>query len=276
MKTLRVNDYDMAYLDIGLTDSSQPPLVCVHGSLNDFRAWVPVMGPLSAGRRLIMPSLRHYFPEHWDGQGGQFKMAQHVDDTIAFVEGLDVAPVDLLGHSRGGHLSFRLALKRPDLVRRLVLAEPGGTLDDSLAPEEAKSLSAGAGSREHVAQASAKIAAGDLEGGLRVFVDGINGPGAWDKLAPGDRMMREDNAYTLLAQVNEGRQPYGKVEAEALSVPPLFIGGADTPGLLPIVLKALAATVPGAKRVMIPNAGHSMFRQQPKAFCAAVLPVLDG
>lgn len=49
MKTLRVNDYDMAYLDIGLTDSSQPPLVCVHGSLNDFRAWVPVMGRFRPG-----------------------------------------------------------------------------------------------------------------------------------------------------------------------------------------------------------------------------------
>ena len=137
-------------------------------------------------------------------------------------------------------------------------------------------MPAGAGSREHVAQASEKIAAGDLEGGLRVFVDGINGPGAWDKLAPGDQMMREDNAYTLLAQVNEGRQPYGKAEAEVLSVPTLFVGGADTPGLLPIVLKALAATVPGAKCAMIPDAGHSMFRQQPKAFCAAVLPFLDG
>jgi esterase len=276
MKTLRVNDYDMAYLDLGSTDSDRPPLVCVHGSLNDFRAWVPVMGPLSAGRRLITPSLRHYFPEHWDGQGGAFRMAQHVDDTIAFIETLNFGPVDLLGHSRGGHLSFRLALKRPDLVRRLVLAEPGGTLDDTLAPEEAKNLPAGAGSRAHVAQASEKIAAGDLEGGLQVFVDGINGPGAWDKLAPGDRMMREDNAYTLLAQVNEGRQPYGKADAASLSVPTLFIGGADTPGLLPIVLRALAANVPGAKLAMIADAGHSMFRQQPKAFCAAVLPFLDA
>ena len=81
MKTLRVNDYDMAYLDIG----SGAPLVCVHGSLNDFRAWAPVLKPFSAGRRLIAPSLRHYFPEHWDGQGGKFTMAQHVDDMIAFI-----------------------------------------------------------------------------------------------------------------------------------------------------------------------------------------------
>ena len=42
MQTLHVNGYDMAYLDIG----HGPPLVCVHGSLCDFRIWSPVLGPL--------------------------------------------------------------------------------------------------------------------------------------------------------------------------------------------------------------------------------------
>ncbi len=270
MKTLRVNDYDMAYLDIG----AGRPLVCVHGSLNDFRAWNGVLGPLSAQHRLIVPSLRHYFPEHWDGQGGSVKMAQHVDDMIAFIEGLALGPVDLIGHSRGGHLSFRLALKRPDLIRKLVLAEPGGTLEESLIPEDARGGGPAAGSRAHVSEASEKIAAGDLEGGLRAFIDGINGPGAWEKLPLVDRQMREDNAYTLIAQVEEGRQPFSKAEAESLSLPTLFVGGADTPGMLPVILKVLAAHVPGAKTAMIPNAGHSMFRQQPKAFCEAVLPFL--
>jgi len=272
MKTLRVNDYDMAYLDIG----SGAPLVCVHGSLNDFRAWAPVLKPFSAGRRLIAPSLRHYFPEHWDGRDGKFTMAQHVDDMIAFIEALDVGPVDLIGHSRGGHLAFRLALKRPDLIRRLVLAEPGGVLDETLLPKDLPEMPPAAGSRAHVADASAKIAAGDLDGGLRVFIDGINGPGSWEKLAAADRQMREDNAYTLIAQVNEGRQAFSKAEAEAISVPTLYVAGADTPGMLPVVCRALAAATPGAKTAVIPNAGHSMFRQQPAAFSAAVLPFLDG
>jgi pimeloyl-ACP methyl ester carboxylesterase len=87
--------------------------------------------------------------------------------------------------------------------------------------------------------------------------------------------MREDNAYTLLAQVNEGREPFAKAEAEAISLSTLFVGGADTPGMLPVVLLALAAHVPHARTVIIPDAGHSMFRQQPKAFCEAVLPFLE-
>lgn len=274
MKTLRVNDYDMAYLDIG----QGAPLVCVHGSLNDFRAWAAVLKPLSANRQLIVPSLRHYFPEHWDGRGGNFSMAQHVDDMIAFIEGLSLGPVDLIGHSRGGHLAFQLALKRPDLLGKLVLAEPGGTMDETLNPQSSDEGDGegapAAGSRAHVAQASGRIEAGDLDGGLRAFIDGIGGPGTWDALPPADRQMREDNAYTLLAQVDEGRQPYTKAQAEALSVPTLLVGGADTPGMLPLIVRAMAAHVPNAQMVIIPDAGHNMFRQQPTAFCEAVLPFL--
>lgn len=272
MKTLSVNGCDMAYLDIG----QGKPLVCVHGSLNDFRAWVPVLKPLSTGRRLIAPSLRHYFPGSCRADEPTFTMAQHVSDMIAFLEALDLGPVDLLGHSRGGHLSFRLASQRPDLVDRLILAEPGGALDDTLRPTEGPDVGAAAGTRAHVDRSSEMIAAGDLQGGLRAFIEGINGPGAWDRLPAADRQMREDNAHTLLAQVNEGREPFTRAEAEALTVPTLFIGGTDTPGLLPVVLRALAAHVPGAKTAMIDNAGHSMFRQQPRAFCDAVLAFLDG
>lgn len=271
MNTLRINGYDMAYLDIG----QGQPLLCVHGSLNDFRAWMPVLGPLSSHHRLIVPSLRHYFPEQWDGQGGKFKMARHIDDVIAFVEGLGLDPVDLLGHSRGGHVAFRVALKRPDLIRKLVLAEPGGTLEDALMPDNADDGAPAAGSRAHLAEVTEKIAAGDLEGGLRTFIDGINGPGAWDILPAADRQIREDNAYTLLGQINEGRQAYTRAEAKAVSLPTLFVGGADTPGILPIILRALATHVPGAKTVIISAAGHSMFRQQPKAFCDAVLQFLN-
>ena len=269
MQTMHVNGYDMAYLDLGVG----PAVVCVHGSLNDFRAWATVLKPLSAAHRLIVPSLRHYFPEHWDGKGGRFTIDQHVDDVIALIEGLDVGAVSLIGHSRGGHIGFRLALKRPDLIAKLILAEPGGELDESLTPPETP---VGAGMRGHVAEASRKIQAGEFEAGLRIFVDGVNGPGAWDRLAPMDRQMREDNAYTLLAQPNEGRRAYRKADAASLQSETLFVCGGDTPGMLPVVLHALASNAPNARAVTIPNAGHSMFRDQPKLFCAAVLPFLDG
>ena len=271
MKALRINDYDMHYLEVG----QGSPVVCVHGSLSDFRTWNPILKPLSISHRVIAPSLRHFFPEHWDGKRGKFTIAQHVDDLIGFIEALALGPVDLIGHSRGGHIGFRLASQRPDLIRKLVLAEPGGTLEDSLIPPDAQASGPAAGSRAHVEEASVKIAAGDLEGGLRAFVDAINRPGSWDALSPYDRQQRIDNVYTLLAQVDEGRQPFTRAQAQALSVPTMFIGGAETGGMLAVIVRVLSELVPGAQCVMIPQAGHSMIRQQPARFCDAVMPFLD-
>jgi hypothetical protein len=95
MQTLHVNGYDIAYLEVG----RGPPLVCVHGTLGDFRTWSAVIGPLSMTRRVISLSLRHFFPEHWDGVGDDYLMTQHVADVIGFIEKLDAGPVDLMGHS---------------------------------------------------------------------------------------------------------------------------------------------------------------------------------
>jgi hypothetical protein len=61
MQTLRVNGYDMAYLEVGQQANQGPPLVCVHGSLCDFRIWSAVLGPLTRRHRVIAVSLRHFF-----------------------------------------------------------------------------------------------------------------------------------------------------------------------------------------------------------------------
>jgi pimeloyl-ACP methyl ester carboxylesterase len=270
MKRVAVNDYAMPYVDLGVGQ----PLVLVHGSLSDYRIWSPVLGPLSRRHRVIVPSLRHFFPEQWDGRDGRFTIDQHVDDLIAFITAVADGPADLVGHSRGGHIAFRLAQRRPDLLRKLVLAEPGGTLDASLAPEHEKGPATHA-KRAYVQQASERIHAGDVDGGLRIFKDAIDGEGAWQGLSEADRQMRRDNAFTLLAQTHEQRQAYTRADAEGIAVPTLLIGGADTSGHLPVIFDALSRHVPGARRALIPNSTHVMFAQQPVLFCEAVLAFLD-
>jgi pimeloyl-ACP methyl ester carboxylesterase len=265
MQTLSVNGYDMAYLDVG----SGPPLVCVHGTLGDFRTWSAVLGPLSKKHRVISLSLRHFFPEHWDGIGDDYLMRQHVADVIGFIGHLDTGPVDLMGHSRGGHIAFRVAHGRPDLLRRLVLAEPGGELDSSLDPAAAP------GPRSaRFAAAADKVAAGDIDGGLTIFFDAIDGEGGWARLPAAPKQQLRDNAFTLIGQVSENRQPYTMAEAQSIAVPTLFIGGTDTKGALPAVLRALAAQVPDARTAMISDAGHWMFDQAPQQFCEIVLRFL--
>jgi pimeloyl-ACP methyl ester carboxylesterase len=273
MQTLHVNGYDMAYLDIGQDTGQGPPLVCVHGSLSDFRVWSAVLGPLTKKHRVIVVSLRHFFPEHWDGIGDTYSIAQHVSDVIAFIENLGIGQVDLMGHSRGGHISFRVAQQRPDLLRKLILAEPGGELDATLDPAFQPGPSVLAAT---TAAAAEKIAAGDVEGGMTLFFEAIEGPGAWARLPATPKQHLRDNAFTLIGQAGDRRPPFSKTDAEAIKLPTLFIGGANTKGSLPKVLHTLAAHVRDSKTAMIPNTTHVMFEQAPQRFCEIVIEFLAG
>jgi pimeloyl-ACP methyl ester carboxylesterase len=272
MQRFHVNGYDMAYLDVGEANQ-RPPLVCVHGSLNDYRIWGSVLGPLSQRHRLICVSLRHFFPEQWDGVGDTYSIRQHVDDVIAFIEALDAGPVDLMGHSRGGHISFRVAQGRPDLLRRLILAEPGGELDATLDPDFRGGPSP---LLARFTAAAEKIAAGDVDGGLAFFVDTLEGPGAWSRLPATVKQSLRDNAYTLIGQVRDNRPPFSKADAEAIKMPTLFILGGRTKGLLPKVLHALAAHVPYSRTAVIERATHPMFEQAPQKYAEIVLEFLAG
>jgi hypothetical protein len=73
IKTIEVNGYHMAYQDTG----TGVPLVLIHGSLNDYRTWDPQIMDFSKTYRTIAISLRHYYPEKWNGIGGDFSFLQH-------------------------------------------------------------------------------------------------------------------------------------------------------------------------------------------------------
>lgn len=264
MKTLRINDYDMPYLELG----TGAPLVAIHGSLGDFRSWSPVMGPLAKRFRLIVPSLRHFFPDTWDGKSSTYTIAQHVSDVIAFIEALKLGPVHLMGHSRGGHIAFRVGQQRPDLVKKLILAEPGGELDESLLPA---GVTPTAERTESIVEAGRMIARGDIDGGLEHFIDRIYGEGRWAKEPAASKQRRRDNASTIVGQLYEQRQPFTRADAGSIRNPTLLIGGELTPGMLPIVLEALAEAIPGARKAMIPMAAHSMFEQAPVRFSEIVI-----
>jgi pimeloyl-ACP methyl ester carboxylesterase len=269
MQTLAVDGYDMAYLEVG----SGTPLVCVHGSLSDFRIWSCVLGPLTRQHRVIAVSLRHCFPERWDGVGDTYSIAQHVDDVIGFIAQLEAGPVDLMGHSRGGHISLRVAQRRPDLLRRLILAEPGGELDGTLDPAFRPGPSPLAA---RIAAAAEIIAKGDIDGGLALFMDALEGPGAWKRLPAAPKQLLRDNATTLIGQARDRRPPFSRADAEAIRTPTLFIGGANTKGALPHVLHTLAAHIANSRTAMIPGTTHPMFEQAPQTYCEIVLEFLAG
>jgi pimeloyl-ACP methyl ester carboxylesterase len=107
-----------------------------------------------------------------------------------------------------------------------------------------------------------------------LFMDALEGPGAWKRLPATPKQLLRDNAMTLLGQTRDRRPPFSLADAEAIKTPTLFIGGANTKGALPQVLQTLAAHVSHAKTAMIPGATHPMFEQAPQKFCEIVLEFL--
>ena len=119
--------------------------------------------------------------------------------------------------------------------------------------------------------AAAEIAAGAVDRGLEIFVDAVEGAGTWRLLPAATKQELRDNATTLIGQIDEQRQPYARESAEAIVTPTLLIEGGRTKPASARNVRVLGSHIRGARRVTIPNATHTMFRQDPVAFSNAVL-----
>lgn len=100
------------------------PLVLVHGLGGSAANWVALVPLLLPGRRLLVPEL--------PGHGGSAPLAAasslnaYADRIGLLLEHEDAAPAAVVGHSLGGAIALRLAIRRPEVVRALVLAGAAG------------------------------------------------------------------------------------------------------------------------------------------------------
>jgi len=266
MQHFSIKGYDMAFI----TEGEGLPLLLIHGSLYDYRYWAPQIEALAAaGFRVIAPSLRHYWPNDASG-AAWLSIEEHIEDMVAFITALDLGPIDLLGHSRGGYIAFRIAERRPALLRRLVLAEPAGVLGECfIAPGEAMPNYTAL-----IADSVAKVANGEIEAGLASFYDYALGPGSWARLGEPRQSICRDNARTLIGQGQEGRVPYTRAAAEALRPRTLLIDGALAEAPFRCVAYGLARTIPQVTRVTLPGAAHLLNWDDAAGFNAAVLEFL--
>jgi pimeloyl-ACP methyl ester carboxylesterase len=97
---------------------SGEPLLLLHGGLVDGESFAQQTPAFAERFRVIVPDRRgHGRTADVDGPISYAVMA---DDTIAFMEALGTGPAHLVGWSDGGNVGLLVAIKRPDLVRKLV------------------------------------------------------------------------------------------------------------------------------------------------------------
>ncbi len=267
VKTMRVNGYDMAYVERG----TGVPIVLVHGAFSDYRYYAAQMEPLSAKYRVISVSLRHYYPEHWNGNGNDFSYRQHADDLAAFIQALGAGPVHVVGHSRGGSVAMHMASAHPELVRSLVVAE-GGRNIPAFMPTEPQYAEETKQSAAVSAQVLALLQQGKTEAGLAMFAAAVNGPRAWEEKYPEPvRQAYRDNAWTIKGMAADTGDGYTCADAAGITAPTLLLGADQSPVVFRLVLDRIQACMKTPERGLIANSAHSMPRLNPSAFNQAVL-----
>ena len=111
------NEIDYAYREIG---NGTPPLVLLQHFRGNLDNWDPALiDALAAGRRVVT------FDNA--GVGGSTgttpsTVTQMARDAIAFLDAMEFDEVDVLGFSIGSFVAQEIALIRPAVVRRLILA----------------------------------------------------------------------------------------------------------------------------------------------------------
>ena len=114
MSHVDANGVHTYYAEHGAGD----PLLLLHGGLVDGDTFAQQTPAFAEQYRVIVPDRRgHGRTPDVDGPITYDVMA---DDTVAFIEALGAGPTHLVGWSDGGDVGLLVAIKRPDLVRRLV------------------------------------------------------------------------------------------------------------------------------------------------------------
>ena len=105
------------YMTFG--DDKSPPVMIVHGLYGSGRNWGVIAKRLSDQFFVITVDLRNHGDSPWLDTHNYHVMA---DDLVEVINSLNIKP-NIIGHSMGGKAAMVLALKRPNLVRNLIIAD---------------------------------------------------------------------------------------------------------------------------------------------------------
>jgi pimeloyl-ACP methyl ester carboxylesterase len=95
------------------------PLLLLHGGLGSIDMFGPALTKLAESRTVIAVDLQGHGRTPLGTR--PFRLEHMGDDMAVLVQRLGFAKVDVLGYSLGGGIAFRMAVQKPETVRRLVL-----------------------------------------------------------------------------------------------------------------------------------------------------------
>jgi len=248
-----------------------PRVVFVHGLFGQGKNWTTIAKGLAGDHRVTLIDLPNHGHSPWTDRVDYVDMAELLADELETLGD----PVTLVGHSMGGKVAMTLALRRPELLRALVVVDiapseypvSGGRTDDP--DEEASPFGAYIAAMRELdldrlesrQQADEALRAAVPSRMVRSFLlqslvrEGTDGGWRWRLNL--ELLERDLGALRGFPVPPEGAQFDGPV---------LWIAGANSTYVLPDDRPRMDALFPNTRLVRIKNAGHWVHSEQPEVF----------
>jgi pimeloyl-ACP methyl ester carboxylesterase len=255
-----------------------PLLVLIHGITGSSDTWLDVIEPLAERYTVVAPDLLGH------GESakprGDYSLGAYASGLRDLLAALGHDRGTIVGHSLGGGVAMQLAYQFPDRCERLVLVSSGG-----LGREVHLLLRAAAlpGSEFVLPLLAAHrvLSAGASLGGLVRRLGLRAGPDLeelWRGYSSlGDVEARSAFIHTLRGVIDPGGQRVNARDRLYLAerVPTLLLWG-ERDRIIPVHHgEEAAASIPGSRFEVFPQAGHFPHRDQPRAFVRTLSDFID-
>jgi pimeloyl-ACP methyl ester carboxylesterase len=234
---------------------SGPVILLSHGYSSTSGMWAGQIEPLSKSHKLVTWDMRGHGQSDYPEDPAAYSEEATVADMAALLDAVGAKTAIVGGLSLGGYMSLAFNRAHPDRVSALLIFDTGPGYRNDEAREGWNRTSI---ARAERFERDGLSALGNASAEVRIVrhrsADGLA------KAARGMLTQRDAGVMNSLPTIG----------APALVV----VGANDTPFLA--ASDYMAAKIPGAKKVVIPDAGHAANIDQPAAFNQAVVAFLDS
>lgn len=242
-------------------------VVLLHPNRTNARVWDFAVDAMRRRDRVIALDHRGHGDSGWPEHG--YQLEDYVTDDIAFIEALGSGPVDLVGAATGGNIALLLASARPELVRTLMVLDPGLSLD----PDINRRV------QEEIASAHALPS-------RRAAMDSMPFSDLWSpamRAHYAEHGFRDNSDGTVSGRYRPkaAQETEAALEAHiwdriAVQAPLMAVRGALSPVFDRPRMLRLARVVPQAMLVEVPRASHRVMQDNPRFVASLIDGFLDA
>lgn len=264
MLKITVNGAELHYSDTG---SGAETILFAHGLLWSGRMFDEQVAALRQRYRCIALDFRGQGQSEVTKSG--YDMDTLTEDAATLIGALDVAPCHFLGLSMGGFIGLRLAARRPELVKTLMLLE---TTADAEPKENVWRY-------KLLASVARWLGVGLVGGKVMPIMFGqkfLTDPSRAEQRQRFERqLMANHRVGTYRATMGVVNRLPIVEEIHRVRVPTLVVVGDQDVATTPAKARRIHERIPGSRLLVIPGAGHSSCVEEPAAVNAALLQFLD-